>query len=83
MRAQLWLSPAAPANILPTRDTLGCCQMPSKQHLVHFDVKSSNLLLGYRDRRPVCKVWVGLVVRAGPRKGRGAQPGRSAHGCRV
>ncbi|PRW58530.1 alternative oxidase [Chlorella sorokiniana] len=24
--------------------------------MVHFDVKSSNLLLGYRDRRPVCKV---------------------------
>lgn len=29
---------------------------------MHFDVKSSNLLLGYRDRRPVCKVWVGLAV---------------------
>lgn len=26
--------------------------------LVHFDMKSSNLLLGYRDRRPVCKVRV-------------------------
>ncbi|EFN59213.1 hypothetical protein CHLNCDRAFT_12394, partial [Chlorella variabilis] len=24
--------------------------------LVHFDLKSANLLLGYRDRRPICKV---------------------------
>lgn len=24
--------------------------------IVHFDLKSANLLLGYRDRRPVCKV---------------------------
>lgn len=24
--------------------------------IVHFDLKSGNLLLGYRDRRPVCKV---------------------------
>ncbi len=26
------------------------------KHIVHFDLKSGNLLLGYRDRRPVCKV---------------------------
>lgn len=26
------------------------------KRLVHFDLKSGNLLLGYRDRRPVCKV---------------------------
>ena len=26
------------------------------QSLVHFDLKSANLLLGYRDRRPICKV---------------------------
>lgn len=27
-----------------------------KKSIVHFDLKSPNLLLGYRDRRPVCKV---------------------------
>lgn len=26
------------------------------KQIVHFDLKSGNLLLGYRDRRPVCKV---------------------------
>jgi serine/threonine protein kinase len=26
------------------------------KRLVHFDLKSGNLLLGYRDRRPICKV---------------------------
>lgn len=26
------------------------------KHIVHFDLKSGNLLLGWRDRRPMCKV---------------------------
>lgn len=26
------------------------------QSLVHFDLKTANLLLGHRDRRPICKV---------------------------
>ena len=27
-----------------------------QKRIVHFDLKSANLLLGYRDRRAVCKV---------------------------
>lgn len=26
------------------------------KHIVHFDLKSANLLLGYKDRRAICKV---------------------------
>ena len=26
------------------------------KRIVHFDLKSANLLLGYRDRRAICKV---------------------------
>ena len=62
---------AAGGLLCPTAPSL---HPPSRlQHMVHFDVKSSNLLLGYRDRRPVCK-----VGGCGRREGRWAQA--QAHG---
>ena len=31
--------------------------------IVHFDMKSANLLLGHRDRRVICKVSTRLTLR--------------------
>jgi hypothetical protein len=73
---------AAPAPPHPSLHRPCCRRRPSPpQCLVHFDLKSANLLLGYRDRRPICKVgWAGCVLPCGgwttpsPPAGHGTEP---------
>jgi serine/threonine protein kinase len=57
--ASLFLEPTAHVS-------LGCLGMQGMEYLhnkgiVHFDMKSANLLLGHRDRRVICKVTTLLV----------------------
>lgn len=50
------LASLAAVLIFPQLNASPLCLPTPLQRLVHFDLKSANLLLGYRDRRPVCKV---------------------------